>query len=852
MKKMMRYFVLVILLGWSVGIDAQSEVEWVVEPTLEFDEISFFYEKSIIVFMKSNKYGFMDYKGQLLTDVMFDDISSSNPLFNEGYGLEYLMSWINDDLIAVNKDDKWGFINIKGKQITSFNFDEVGFFKEGLAAVKRNDKWGFINTKGKLITDFKFDEVQSFREGLAAVKRNDKWGFIDTNGKLITNFEFDTFSTFYNGFSGVRKGDKWGFINTKGKQTTSFNFDEVYSFTDSFAAVKRNGKWSFINRKGKLITDLEFDKVMFFKEGFTGVRKNGKWGFINTNGKLITDLEFDKVQSFSEGFAKVRKGDKWSFININGELITDLEFDAIYDFSHHFFRVVKDGKSGIIDNRGNLLIGTVYNAIYSFSEGFAAAHKDNTWEYIDIDGNTIINNLEVEYAFPFRGGFTNLKKSKNESFYIDKSGKMITDFGYKINSINSNFIWVENNNNKSGLINHSGKIIIPIIFDEVKFSSINEKWVKLNNKWGIIRHPYYNKQPKINFPNLNQTINLTDAIKLNFKVCIQSSSDVKETTLFINGKEYGRRGLGKGKDSDVCAKIYEYSIPVTGKGEYKIKVVSSNEYGTTTETRLVQVIKNYNKAVKIPKAKNHAVFIGINDYTYWKDLKTPVNDCKALIKVLTENYNFEADNIHTFYNEKADGDVILGFLGQLTEKLGKNDNLLVYYAGHGYYSERYDGGYWIPYNAPKIMNEFAFIQDSDIKKILCTSDIRNVYVIADACYSGSFFDDDRHEVRTDPFTDDMDNFLQQKTSFRGFASGGIETVADVSANNPDHSPFADALITLLKEYPYPALPAMILENHVLFKVQPSTTQTPKADYVKACEDSRGENVGQFVFYRVIK
>lgn len=52
-------------------------------------------------------------------------------------------------------------------------FDELYPFSEGLAAVKKNDKFGFIDTKGKLIIPCQFDNVCAFSEGLSLVMDNE-------------------------------------------------------------------------------------------------------------------------------------------------------------------------------------------------------------------------------------------------------------------------------------------------------------------------------------------------------------------------------------------------------------------------------------------------------------------------------------------------------------------------------------------------------------------------------------------------------------------------------------------------------------------------------------------------------
>lgn len=61
-----------------------------------------------------------------------------------------------DNMIAVCKDGKWGFVDLEGKEIIAPKYKDAKSFSNGLAAVSDGEKWGFIDSAGNLVIDYLF------------------------------------------------------------------------------------------------------------------------------------------------------------------------------------------------------------------------------------------------------------------------------------------------------------------------------------------------------------------------------------------------------------------------------------------------------------------------------------------------------------------------------------------------------------------------------------------------------------------------------------------------------------------------------------------------------------------------
>ncbi len=101
--------------------------------------------------------------------------------------------------------------------------------------------------------------------------------------------------------------------------------------------------------------------------------------------------------------------------------------------------------------------------------------------------------------------------------------------------------------------------------------------------------------------------------------------------------------------------------------------------------------------VKLPEidfGRYHALVIGNNDYEYLRKLTTAVDDAGAVATLLKDKCGFQV--IKLINATRRD---ITGAFNHLRKTLTEEDNLLVYYAGHGILDEEADRGYWLPVDA---------------------------------------------------------------------------------------------------------------------------------------------------------
>lgn len=228
--------------------------------------------------------------------------------------------------------------------------------------------------------------------------------------------------------------------------------------------------------------------------------------------------------------------------------------------------------------------------------------------------------------------------------------------------------------------------------------------------------------------------------------------------------------------------------------------------------------------------KNYIVLIGVNEYDYWNPLHNAVRDCNDLSYVLTSKYTFEESNVITLFNSQATRENILELFEQLQDKVGENDNLLIYYAGHGYYDSQAGLGYWVPSDA-RLNKVPDFIRNSAIHDYLRTINAHHTLLIADACYAGSLFSSSRGIIN------------ESNKSRWAFTSGDIEKVWDGQPG--ENSPFARYLIRYLNNNDAQSIRANDMINAVSMVVQRNTSQNPRGSELR----NVGDEGGVFIFHK---
>ncbi|MBI2968228.1 MAG: caspase family protein [Bacteroidetes bacterium] len=249
---------------------------------------------------------------------------------------------------------------------------------------------------------------------------------------------------------------------------------------------------------------------------------------------------------------------------------------------------------------------------------------------------------------------------------------------------------------------------------------------------------------------------------------------------------------------------------------------------------------NVLKAKELQTGKYYALIIGIDKYTgAWTPLKNAVRDAKAIQEVLTTKYEFT--HFKTLFDGEATGENIVKELEWLVDSIKENDNVFIYYSGHGEYKQSLIKGYWVPVDATTT-STYKFISNSDIQTFLAGIKSKHTLLVSDACFSGDIF---RGITVSVPFEDSEKYYKKAYNlkSCQAITSGGLEPVMD--GGREGHSVFAFYFLKMLKENNKKYYDTGQLYNDLKIPVTNNSNQSPNLQPIK----DTGDEGGQFIFIK---
>lgn len=241
--------------------------------------------------------------------------------------------------------------------------------------------------------------------------------------KLITVNALPSIDEFNDGVAYVYPagGQNGYYIDTLGNKLFEFNssYEGAPKFSKGVMIYKGKTDASILNKKGEVISKItnvlrvsnfSKDGIAAITIGIPGKQVRGMLDhyniFINTEGKQVfRDLRFPHTMENLKPARPIKNGlfafynyqlKKWGYSDINGKIIIPAQFEEAKDFSDEL-ALVKTNVDGTFK-----------------------------WGYINASGTFTIQPIYTIEPGSFKDGFAPVINKERQTFYINKSGKIVT------------------------------------------------------------------------------------------------------------------------------------------------------------------------------------------------------------------------------------------------------------------------------------------------------------------------------------------------------------------------------------------------------------------------------------------
>lgn len=264
-----------------------------------------------------------------------------------------------------------------------------------------------------------------------------------------------------------------------------------------------------------------------------------------------------------------------------------------------------------------------------------------------------------------------------------------------------------------------------------------------------------------------------------------------------------------------------------------VSLSAIDKSGNRIDDKLLIEAKPFSGSVD--EKKYHAVLIAVQDYANpgINDLDQPIKDMQQVKEVLTRNYSFLEENVTIVTN--PDRNTLYAKFDELQSRLDKADNLLIFYAGHGYWDSQLEQGYWLPSDAEPNKRS-SWLSNGTLRDYIAGIPARHTLLISDACFSGgifksrSLFENSSAAIET----------LYLRKSRKAMTSGTLEKV-------PDRSVFVSSLVRRLNDNQEPYVTAEELFTGLKRYVIENSPNAQVPQYGEVGQT--GDEGGEFIFIR---
>jgi WD40 repeat protein len=221
-----------------------------------------------------------------------------------------------------------------------------------------------------------------------------------------------------------------------------------------------------------------------------------------------------------------------------------------------------------------------------------------------------------------------------------------------------------------------------------------------------------------------------------FQPTINSSAE----PIRVSGRVTDPSGVAEIKVNGIGVEVredkFETAVSLTA-GNNLIRVTATDTWGN-------QSVKEITVQPPPLTRKDYALLFAVDTYDHWPRLRYPRVDAINIKQDLEQIYGFQVELI----KNPTETEVFEVLDRYAQKEYAPEDQLLIFFAGHGYFNEGFKIGYLVAQDTQRPNDNgtlLSYLSHSHFRDIIDRMACEHIFLIMDTCYSGTF--DERLAMR---------------------------------------------------------------------------------------------------------
>ena len=244
----------------------------------------------------NGKWGVIDTKENVIIEPSYEEMivipNNTKPVFIVMENVDYENNTYESKIVNEKNEEIFTEYD-KVEALTNHDENNSLWYEENVLRVQKDGKYGLINLDGKELVKCEYDQIEVV-VGTAKVfitTKDSKKGLVDSLGNQIIENNYQEIkaltSEYENGYIVKSDDEKYGVIGYDKNIVLDTKYDEIKNiYGNNMYVAKENGSWKIVNSKQEVFLDGQFDDVKSIQTENAVIKKAGKYGVVSINGEM--------------------------------------------------------------------------------------------------------------------------------------------------------------------------------------------------------------------------------------------------------------------------------------------------------------------------------------------------------------------------------------------------------------------------------------------------------------------------------------------------------------------------------------------------------------------------------------